>query len=178
MVKSKSQKPDHYSPKNLKKIKIDKSNKSLGLFDHVKHIRTIQDPNYYNNLSNFDRKSFDHYMILQALSMNPQLLGNITILYRFFDVIPSPQFYKLIISLIPKDPTYYPWIKSKTKYKTELIELISRRFEVSTKQAEEYASILFSTSEGMDSLVYICQGFGKSPSEIEQLLLTNDDNEQ
>jgi hypothetical protein len=151
--------------------------KSLGLFDHIKHIRNIQDPNYYNNLSDLDRKSFNHFMILQALSMDPQQLGNISILFRFFDVIPSPQFYKLVISLIPKDPTYYPWISHKNKYNVELVELVAQRFEVSTQNAEEYVGILFSTKEGMNSLVYICQGFGKSKNEIEELLSTNDDEQ-
>jgi hypothetical protein len=175
MVKSKSQ-GTKQSPVRGRK-KLEKA-KSLGLFDHVKHIKSIQDPNYYNNLSDLDRKSFNHFMILQALSMNPQLLGNISILYQFFDVIPFPQFYKLIISLIPKDTTYYPWIKSKVKYNSELAELVARRFEISTQHAGEYIGILFSTNEGMDSLVYICQGFGKSEDEIEKLLSTHDDDEQ
>jgi hypothetical protein len=177
MAKSKSQETRQSPLKGKKRVKSEKP-KSIGLFDHVKHIRGVQDPNYYNNLSELDRKSFNHFIILQALSMDPQQLGNIAILYRFFDVIPSPQFYKLIISLIPKDPTYYPWIKSKKKYNIELVELVARRFEISSHHSEEYIDILSSTSEGMDSLVYICQGFGKSNSEIEELLSTNDDSEQ
>jgi len=175
MAKSKSQEIKHSQLKNRRKAKSEKI-KSLGLFDHVRHIRSIQDPNYYNNLSDLDRQSFSHFRILQALSMDPQQLENVTIMFRFFDVIPSPQFYKLIISLVPKDPTYYPWIGHKNKYNVELIELVARRFQVSTQHAEEYIGILSSTTEGMESLVYICQGFGKSDNEIEQLLLTNDDN--
>ena len=174
MAKLKSQGTKHFPVKGRKKLEKPKS---LGLFDHIKHIRNIQDPNYYNNLSDLDRKSFNHFMILQALSMDPQQLGNISILFRFFDVIPSPQFYKLVISLIPKDPTYYPWISHKNKYNVELVELVAQRFEVSTQNAEEYVGILFSTKEGMNSLVYICQGFGKSKNEIEELLSTNDDEQ-
>src|ERR1035437_922487 len=174
MAKLKSQGTKHFPVKGRKKLEKPKS---LGLFDHIKHIRNIQDPNYYNNLSDLDRKSFNHFMILQALSMDPQQLGNISILFRFFDVIPSPQFYKLVISLIPKDPTYYPWISHKNKYNVELVELVAQRFEVSTQHAEEYIGILFSTKEGMNSLVYICQGFGKSKNEIEELLSTNDDEQ-
>ena len=177
MEKLKNQETKKSSSKNRKKIKLEKT-KSLGLFDHVKHIREIQDPDYYLNLSNFDRKSFDHFMILKALSMDPQLLEIISkYLYPFFDIIPSPQFYRLLISFIPKDKTYYPWIKAKNKYNVELIELISRLFEVSTQHAEEYASMLFSTEKGMDSLIHICQGFGKSKEDIEKLLLTNNNNE-
>jgi len=148
----------------------------LGLFDHVKHIRTIRDPDYYKNLSEDNKKSFDlnHFMILKALSMNPQFLEYISILYRFFDVIPSEKFYKLLISYLPDDSTYYPWVKGKGgKYKIELMELISRRFEVSMQHAEEYIDILSLTNEDISSLVYICQGFGKYDDEIQQLLTPN-----
>ena len=151
--------------------------KVIGLFDHVKHIRTVQNPDYYNNLTELDRKSFNHFMILQALSMNPQLLGVISTLYRFFDTIPSPQFYQLIIAFIPKNSVFYPWISSKNKYKKELLDLMSRRFEVSQYHAEEYVDLLSLTDEGINSLVYICQGFGKTDNEIQDLLKPNDDNE-
>ena len=176
MVKSKNQDRKHSPLKGRKKVKAEKV-KTIGLFDHIKHIRAVQDPNYYNNLSESDRKSFNHFMILQALSMDPQQLGNVSMLFRFFDIIPSSQFYKLLISFIPKDSTYYPWIGYKNKYNPELLDLVSRRFEVSTQQAEEYIDILFSTKEGKDSLIYICQGFGKSNNEIENLLSTTNDDE-
>src|SRR6266404_4356645 len=135
MVKSKDREFKTSYPK--KRMKID-GQKTLGLFDHVKHIRSIQDLNYYNNLSEVERKSFDHFMILQTLSMNPALLEAVSTLYRFFDIVPSPQFYKLLISFIPLDSTYYPWIKSKNKYNRELAELVANRFQVSLEEAEDY----------------------------------------
>jgi len=54
-----------------------KSEKALGLFDHVKAIRAVQDPNYYDNLSEADRKSFNHFMILRALSMDENIVEEI-----------------------------------------------------------------------------------------------------
>jgi hypothetical protein len=176
MVKSKSQGIKQSPSKNKKKVKSEKI-KSIGLFDHVKHIRTVQDPNYYNNLSDSDRKSFNHFMILQVLSMDPQQLDVVSkYLYPFFDIIPSSQFYKLLISFIPKDSTYYPWIGHKNKYNEELVKLVALRFEISTQHSEEYINILFLTKEGIDSLAYICRGFGKSSNEIENLLSINDND--
>lgn len=175
MVRSKDPKTNTSSTKKRTKII---GQKTIGLFDHIKHIRTVQNPDYYNNLSEADRKSFNHFMILQALSMNPDLLMTVSTLYRFFDVVPSPQFYQLLISLIPSDSTYYPWIKSKYNFNKDLIELVSNRFEVSSKEAEEYVNILSSTDEGVKSLVTICQGYGKSDEEITKLLsTTKNDNE-
>jgi hypothetical protein len=160
-------------------IKLTKKNfvekqKVLGLFDHIKHIRQIQDPDYFDKISEADQKSFNHYMILRALSMDPSLLDVITLLYSAFDEIPSKQFYKLLISLIPINKTYYPWVKSsKHKFDPELVDMMIKRFEVSPQEANEYISLLFSSDEGKNSLVYICQGFGKNDKEIEKLLASD-----
>jgi hypothetical protein len=76
----------------------------VGLFDHVKHVRSIQNPNYYKNLSELDRKTFNPFMILKALSMNPILVDDISTLFRYFDKIQQMKasvekgFYKCIKS--------------------------------------------------------------------------------
>ncbi len=172
MAKSKDQK----SEKSFRKKKNLKKNKSLGLFDHVKQVQKIQDPNYFNNLSDAEKESFNHFMILRALSMNPDNLEYVSLLYRYSNIIPSPQFYKLLISLFPSDPNRYQWIKPRKKYKDELISIISKNFEIPNQQAKEYIDLLLLTDEGKKSLVYICQGEGKSDDEVEELL-SNDDNE-
>jgi len=171
MAKLKSPRSDS-SPKRRKK---NDSPKSIGLFDHLKQITQIQDPNYFDNLSDLDKKSFNHFIILKSLSMNPDNLDVVTLLYRYFDVIPSPQFYKLLISLIRPDFNFYPWIKPINQYKEELVKMVVQRFEVPDPQAEEYINLLSSFDEGKSSLVYICQEFGKTDKEIEQLLSNNDD---
>jgi hypothetical protein len=51
--------------------------------------------------------------------------------------------------------------------------MVLRRFEVSLQQAEEYVDLLSLTDEGVNSLVYICQGFGKTDNEIQDHKLIN-----
>lgn len=150
--------------------------KSLGLFDHVNQITQVQDSNYFKNLSDSDKKSFNHFIILRALSMNPNNLNVVSMVFRYFDVIPSEQLYKVLISLIQPTWKRYKWIKPK-KRNEELIRMISKRFEVTDSQAEEYINLLYLTKEGMDSLIYICQEFGKSDKEIKEILSTNNDDE-
>jgi len=165
------------SSEKKKKKKKKYSSQNLGLFDHVNQITKFRDPDYFDNLTDGDKKSFDHFIILKALSMNPALLDRVKVLYQYFDIISPKIFYKLLISYIPADSTYYPWIKSKKRYKEELIKMVSKRFEVSNKDAKEYISLLSLTEEGVKSLIYICQEFGKSEKEIEELLSNNNDNE-
>jgi len=152
-----------------KKLTINDGPKRKSLFDHVKAIRQIQDPNYYLNLSEDDRKSFNHFMILRALSMDASILEDIAQLYQVVDKIPSPQFYQLLISIIPRSNMFYPWVKSKViKHNKELAELVAKRFKISKYQANEYVTLLLRTEEGQEELVNICRFFGLEDKEIEK----------
>jgi hypothetical protein len=111
-------------------------------------------------------------MILRALSMNPAFCEDVSIAYQYFDKIPSPQFYKVLCFLFPRDRRYYTWIKAKKKHKftNQLIELIAKRFEVSEKEAVDYAKILAETKEGVKTLTDICRGWGLNDKEIEKAM--------
>ena len=154
--------------------------KGLGLFDHVKHIRQVQDPDYYDNLTELDKKSFDQFMILRALSMNPELLDDVAMVYRYLETkIPNRAFYKLLISIIPIDRRWYQWLKRpKRPFKTEALQLFAKWFQVSTDEAEEYAVILSQTENGKKELFDICQGFGLSDKEVEKILSSKEDEEE
>ena len=162
-----------------KVVKEETTVKPLGLFDHVKHIRSIQNPDYYKNLSELDRKSFDsnRFMILRALSMNPAILDEVSLLFRYFDKIPPPQFYQLLIGLISPDKRFYPWVKGKKNpFGKRLLELIAKYFEISEKEAVEYAALL-STIGHTDELKKICEDFGLSEKEIETVMKGKDEDE-
>ncbi len=140
------------------------------LFDHVKHIRQVKDPNYYVNLSEDDRKSFNHFMIVRALSMDAAIVEEMAQLYQLFDKIPSPQFYQLLIALVPQDFRFYPWIKSKKmKHRNELLQLVAKRFGISQFEANDAVNLLLRTEDGQAELVSICRAFGLSEQEIEEV---------
>jgi len=165
-------------PKRGRKKLENTTTKGIGLFDHVKQIRSVQDPNYFKNLTDVDVKSFNHFMILKALSMNPELLEDVATLFKNFDKIPSPQFYQLLIGLIPQDKRYYQWIKSSKKpFSKKLLELISTYFEISQKEAEEYVVLLSSTEKGNKELEDLCRAFGLSDKEVESVMKGNDNDE-
>lgn len=144
--------------------------KKISFFDHVKHIRQEKDPLYYTKLYESDRKSFNHFMILRALSMDNNIVDLMAQLFQVSDKIPSPQFYKLLISLVPTDNKFYPWIKSrKMTHNKILLEWISKKFKVSMYQAREYVNILIRSDSGQLELVEICKSFGLEDKEIEKL---------
>jgi hypothetical protein len=152
--------------------------KGLSLFDHIKHISKYQDPDYYNSLTDLDKKTFNHFMILRGLSMNPALLDDISVLYRYFDSVPSAQFYQLLISIIPADNprAFHPWVKAskKSKYSDELVDLVTRYFEVSPSEALDYITTYNLTESGKKELYDICRGYGLNEKEIDNILSIDD----
>lgn len=154
-----------------KKESTPEKESKKSLFDHVKHIRQVKDPNYYKNLSDEDKKSFNHFMILRALSMDENIVEEMATLYTIFDKIPSEQFYTLLISVVPKSYGYYPWIKTKKfKNNKELVKLVKQRFTVPTYQANEYLNILLRSPQGQEEVVNICRAFGLEDKEIQDLI--------
>jgi len=163
-------------PLRKKSDKLNEGPKRRSLFDHVKHIRQIQDPDYYTNLSEDDRKSFNHFMIIRALSMDETMVEDMAQLYQYFDRIPSPQFYQLLIAMVPKNNRFSPWIKSKgLKHNKNLLGLVSKRFKVPKYQANDYVNLLLRTENGMEELVAICKAFGLEDKEVEELFAEKKD---
>lgn len=141
----------------------------LSLFDHVKHIRSVQDPEYFNKLSDENKKSFNHFMILRALSMDEEIVGEMAYLYRYFDKIPSPQFYTLLIALVPRHNAWIPWVKTKiVKHNQEMISSIANHYQVSKRQANEYVNVLTKSDDGLKNLLDLLESMGFNEGEIEQ----------
>jgi len=102
--------------------------------------------------------------------MDDTLVEDMAQLYQIFDKIPSPQFYQLLIALVPRNNRFCPWVKSKVmKHNKVLLGYVQQRFKVSKYQANDYVNILLRTEEGQGELVSICKAFGLSDQEIEKL---------
>jgi hypothetical protein len=109
-------------------------------------------------------------MIVRALSMDAAIVEEMAQLYQLFDKIPSPQFYQLLVALVPHDQRFYKWVKSrKMKHKKELLQIVAKRFGVSQFEANDYINILLKTEDGQGELVSICRAFGMNESEIEEV---------
>ena len=169
-MKANAKKPLKKKSSELNQKSNEISVKKLTLFDHVKHIRQVQSPNYYVDLSDDDKKTFNHFMILRALSMDPNILGDMAQLFQIFDKVPSPQFYQLLIALVPRSYQFYPWVKSKVlKHNKNLLTYVAKKFEISKYQANDYVNILIKDEAGRGELVAICKSFGLEDKEVEAL---------
>jgi len=146
--------------------------KSKNLFDHLNAIRTTKDPNYYISLSEREQKGFNHWSILNALSMDNNLIDLVAFLWQdgYYDVIPSPQFYQLLVELVPQTSQRLFWIKKTRKRNQKLLKYIAEWFNISTREADEYLDIFMMNDDGNKEIGNILEGFGLTDTEAEKVL--------
>lgn len=161
-------------PKSLEKKKSSEKNeqKEKGLFDHLNQIRTTKKIDYWNTLSDKEKKNFNHWMILFGLSQDESLIPLCSKLWKdgYYDKIPSPQFYTLLCQLVPYSNRKFAWNKVKKK-NINLLKYISEWYSVSIREAQDYLSIFMLNDEGITELAKILEGCGLSDKEAEEILV-------
>ncbi len=166
------------SPRKSKKDSTDSTDstpKAVGLFDHVNQIKGVQNPKYFDTLTEADKKSFAHVMILKFLSMDRNNLDSLSYIGKYQDAIPSRNFYTLLINAIPRTNQFHKYIKAgKNRFSDEFYQLLAKWFECSSSEAEEYSEILIQTEDGLKEMVNICKAYGLTDGEVEKLMGNED----
>jgi len=166
--KEKTRRPDK-SQSEPKKDK-PKAESGKGLFDHVSHIQRVQDPNYYANLSDGDRKSWSNFMILRALSMDRDFVDYSAEFFQYFDVIPPESMYTLLIGFVDKSKRWSPWVKSKkSSLPTKVVNFVASHFQIPTTQAEDYTKMYLMVEGGKSSIQKLMSEYGYDEKEIKDM---------
>mgnify|MGYP005726237395 CR=1 FL=1 len=143
------------------------------LFDHIKKItQESYDPNYWNSLSESDKKTFSSYMIHRFISMNPDWVDIANIFQTYSYNLKPELVYKLYSSAIPNSRVFLKYIKgsNSVKFSTKLIDLISQYFEVSRKESTEYLTIFSNMEDGVDRVTDILKLNGIAKKEITSMM--------
>ena len=143
------------------------------LFDHIKAVTQFQDPNYWDKLEESDKKTWSNYMIHRFLSMNSDWIEVLSEIQPYTQVLEPKQLYLALIGIIPKGRYFLKYTKGKkdNKYESFLIDIIKQDFMCSSKEAEDYCEILYSTREGRENIKYICERYGIDKKQITKLKL-------
>lgn len=160
MARKKSEKVDKVDPEE--KIK------TLTLFDHLNHVQSVQDPNYFSSLSEGDKKTWNNWMINRFLSMVPEYIEVINEIQHLSTSIPNDEYYRLLISVIPKKKTYAKFIKqiNTDKYSKSVMMFLAKHFECSTREVNDYLTIL--TENDVKSIYY---KYGYEEKQVKKLLV-------
>lgn len=142
--------------------------KAKTIFDHLSGLTDKKIS--WEQLSEADKKSFSSYMVNRFLSMNMDFIELINEFQKYtIGGLSSREVYKLYLDILPKQKQFNKYIKGKKeeKYNTELVELLSKHFLISEKQAVEYLDMSHETS--LNTLKEIVKKYGKTDKEVDKL---------
>jgi hypothetical protein len=144
--------------------------KVRGLFDHINHIREVKNKDYYKSLSEEEKKSFNKYMIIRFLSMDVDIIEDVSFVSKYFQNIPEEQFYQVMIDLVPRGRKFCKYIKNSTEGINEtILDCICKKYKIGKRDAIDYYNIYTSNDTNLKDLCELIQGFGYSEKEVEKL---------
>jgi hypothetical protein len=138
------------------------------LFDHIKAVTQEQDPKYWDKLDESDRKTWSNYMIFRFLSMNPDWVGMVAQLQPHLQEVPPKACYLALIDLLPKTRAFLKYMKAKGEdsYEKWLVEIVSRHYQTTQIQSEEYLEILYNSRKGRERVKELSEIYGEEPKLI------------
>ena len=143
--------------------------KRKSLFDHIKQITAVQSPNYWEELSEEDKKTWSNYMTNRFLSMNMEWVELVNELQKYN--LKPKELYKLYTNILPKGNQWLKYTKGKNEmtHPKWLINIVSNQEKFSKREAYDMIEMLYLTEGGMLELGEICTKWGVEPKKIEAL---------
>ena len=141
--------------------------KKKSLFDHINQITAVQNPNYWEEISVEDKKSFSNYMVNRFLSMKPEWIELVNELQKYN--LKPKELYKLYTNVLPKGKRWLKYTKGKNNmdYPEWLINIMRNNDESSRKEAIEAIDMLMLTEGGMMELGETARKWGIDERKIK-----------
>ena len=138
--------------------------KPKGLFDHINHITSTQSKDYWNTLTESDKKTWSNYMINRFLSMKMEWTDFVNEIQKL--KLDPCMLYLVYSNVLPKGKQYLKYIKKKkqTNFNTEVVQKMSEYFECSKSESEDYLKLL--TKKQIRELV---SKYGYTDKELKQM---------
>ena len=138
--------------------------KPKGLFDHINQITSNQTNDYWNTLTESDKKTWSNYMINRFLSMKMEWTDFVNEIQKL--KLAPRQLYLVYSNVLPKGKQYLKYIKKKKDpiYNTQVIQKISEYFEICQSESEDYLKLL--SKKQIRELV---SKYGNTDKELKQM---------
>ena len=145
-----------------------KTIKKKSLFDHVRQVTSVQNPNYWDEISEEDKKSWSNYMVNRFLSMKMDWIEVVNE-FQKYNLKPK-ELYKLYINVLPKGKQWLRYVKGENdmSHPNWLVNIIVNHEKVSNKEAIEMIEMWYLTEGGMLELGEICRKWGVEEKKIKQ----------
>jgi hypothetical protein len=141
--------------------------KKKSLFDHINQITTVQNPNYWDEISDEDKKSWSNYMVNRFLSMKPEWIELVNELQKYN--LKPKELYKLYTNVLPKGKRWLKYTKGRNSmdYPEWLINIMRNNDESSRKEAIDAIDMLMLTEGGMMELGELGRKWGIEERKIK-----------
>ena len=135
----------------------------MTIFDFFKQVTTDKKP--WSSFTKDEQKAFNPYMLHKIVSMTEAYI-EVANIGQSLPYTDKEKIYKFYCELLPKKSLYSKYIKgTKTKINEDLLQYISKYYECSFREAEEYITLL-----KKEDISNILLGYGIEDKEIKKLL--------
>ena len=143
--------------------------KKKSLFDHIQAVTSQQSPNYWNEISDDDKKSWSNFMVNRFLSMKPDWIEFVNEVQKY--PLQPKELYKVYIDILPKKKQWLKYIKGekKMKYPKWVYEIVAKHLQVSMREAGDAVEMYEISAGGQAELADILGKYGIEQKEIRKL---------
>ena len=143
--------------------------KKKSLFDHVNQVTSVQNPNYWDDISDEDKKSWSNYMINRFLSMKSDWIDLVNEIQKY--PLEPKELYKVYTSILPKKKQWLRYIKGDKKmdYPKWVYEIVAKDMQVSMREAVSSVETYTMSTGGQSELADILLKYGTEDKEIRKL---------
>ena len=143
--------------------------KKKSLFDHIKQITDVQNPNYWDEISDEDKKTWSNYMVNRFLSMKSDWIDLVNEVQKY--PLESKDLYKVYTSILPKKRQWLRYVKGdkKMKYPKWVYEIVSKHLQCSMREANDAVEMYDISHGGQAELGDILLKYGVEEKEVRKL---------
>ena len=143
--------------------------KRKSLFDHIKHITDVQSPNYWDDISDEDKKSWSNYMVNRFLSMKMDWIEFVNEVQKY--PLKPKELYKVYTDILPKKKQWLKYIKGdkSMKYPKWVYEIVAKYLEISLREAAAAVEVYEMSHGGQAELIDILIKYGRTEQEIRKI---------
>ena len=143
--------------------------KKKSLFDHVNQVTAVQNPNYWEDISDEDKKTWSNYMVNRFLSMKSDWIELVNEVQKY--TLEPKELYKVYTSILPKKKQWLRYIKGDKKmdYPKWVYEIVAKDMQVSMREAVAAVEIYNISHGGQTELADILFKYGTEENEVRKL---------
>ena len=143
--------------------------KRKSLFDHINQITAVQNPNYWEDISDEDKKTWSNYMVNRFLSMKSDWIDLVNEVQKY--PLEPKELYKVYTSILPKKKQWLRYVKGdkKMKYPKWVYEIVAKHLQCSMREANDAVEMYDISMGGQAELADVLFKYGVEKREVRKL---------